>query len=122
MDATPRFSQVKSAAEALYFELWRSRRKTTTTGTATGCHATKSATWTTSGSAPIHGKATRYQVPVNVIRNGKKLSKEDTERYRSEKLCFRVVKALIEIGGSRMLPRMSIAAVIYQWRLNITVR
>jgi uncharacterized alpha/beta hydrolase family protein len=29
------FSQVKSAAEALDFELWRSRRMTTTTGTTT---------------------------------------------------------------------------------------
>jgi hypothetical protein len=34
------FSQVKSAAEALDFELWRSRRKTNTTGTTTGWHAT----------------------------------------------------------------------------------
>jgi hypothetical protein len=30
------FFQVKSAAEALDFELWWSRRKTTTTGSATG--------------------------------------------------------------------------------------
>jgi hypothetical protein len=84
------FSQVKSAAEALDFELWRSRRKTktTTTGTATGWHATKSATGTASVSAPILGKAPRYPVPVNTISNGKKLSKEDTERYRSEILCF----------------------------------
>ena len=82
------FSQVKSAAEALDFELWRSRRKTTTTGTATGWHATKSATGTSSGSAPTHGKTGRYPVPVNTIRNANKLSKEDTERYRSERLCF----------------------------------
>jgi Retrotransposon gag protein len=40
------FYKVKSAAEALDFELWRSRRKTTTTGTTTGLLATKSATWT----------------------------------------------------------------------------
>jgi Retrotransposon gag protein/Zinc knuckle len=82
------FSQVKSAAEALDFELWRSRRKTTTTGAATGWHATKSATGTSSGSAPTHGKTGRYPVPVNTMRNANKLSKEDTERYRSEKLCF----------------------------------
>jgi hypothetical protein len=82
------FSQVKSAAEALDFELWRSRRKTTITGTTTGWHDTKSATGTASGSAPIHGKATRYPVPVNAIRNGNKMSKEDTERCRSEKLCI----------------------------------
>jgi hypothetical protein len=82
------FYQVKSAAEALDFELWRSRRKTATTGTTTGWHAAKSATGTASGSAPTHGNALRYPVPVNALRNGNKLSKEDTERYRSEKLCF----------------------------------
>jgi Retrotransposon gag protein/Zinc knuckle len=87
------FSQVKSAAEALDFELWRSRRKTTTTGTTTGWHATKSATGTASGSAPVHGKAPRYPIPVNALRNGNKLSKEDTERYRSEKLCFNCGKS-----------------------------
>jgi hypothetical protein len=87
------FSQVKSAAEALDFELWRSRRKKTTTGTTTGWHATRSATGTASGSAPIHGKAPRYLVPVNVLRNGKKLSKEDTEKYRYEKLCLRCGKS-----------------------------
>jgi hypothetical protein len=74
------FSQVQRAAEDLDFELWRSRRKTTTTGTTTGWHATKSATGTASGSPPIHGKAPRYPVPLNALRNGKKLSKEDTER------------------------------------------
>jgi Zinc knuckle len=87
------FSQVKSAAEALDFELWRSRRKTTTTGTTTGWHATRSATGTASGCAPIHGKAPRYPVPVNALRNDKTISKEDTERYRSEKLCFRCGKS-----------------------------
>jgi hypothetical protein len=59
------FFKVKSAAAALDFELWRSCRKTITTGTTTGCHATKSATGTAIGSAPIHGKASRYPVPVN---------------------------------------------------------
>jgi hypothetical protein len=87
------YSQVKSAAEALDSELWRSRRKTTTTGTTTGWHAAKSATGTAGGSAPIHGKASRYPVPVNALRNGNKLSKEDTKRYRSEKLCFNCVKS-----------------------------
>jgi Zinc knuckle len=81
-------SQVKSASEALDFELWRSRRKTTTTGAATGWHATKSATGTASGSATTHGKAARYPVSVKTMRNAEKLSKEDTEVYRSEKLCF----------------------------------
>jgi hypothetical protein len=73
------FSQVKSAAKALEYELWRSRRKATTIGTTTGWHAMKSATGTYSGSAPIHGKAPRYPVPVNALRNGNKLSKEDTD-------------------------------------------
>jgi hypothetical protein len=82
------FYQVKSAAEAIDFELWRSRRKTTTTGMTTGCHATRFATGTAGGSAPIHGKAPRNPVPVNASRNGNELSKEDTERYRSEKMCF----------------------------------
>jgi hypothetical protein len=82
------FYKVKSAAEALDFELWRSRRKTTTTGTTTGWHATRSATGTASGSARIHGKAPHYSIPVNVIRNDNKFSKKDTERYRSKKLCF----------------------------------
>jgi hypothetical protein len=59
------FYKVKSAAEALDFELWRSRRKTPTTGTASGWHATKYATGTASESAPIHGKETRYPTPVN---------------------------------------------------------
>jgi Zinc knuckle len=87
------FSQVKSAAKALDFELWRSRRKITTTRTTTGWHATKSLTGTASGSAPFHGKASRYPVPVNALRNGNKLSKEDTERYRPEKLCFNCGKS-----------------------------
>jgi hypothetical protein len=87
------FSQVKSAAEALNFELWRARRKTTTTGTTKGRPAAKSATGTAGGSAPIHGKASRYPIPVNALRNGNKLSKEDTERYRSEKLCFNCGKS-----------------------------
>jgi hypothetical protein len=82
------FSQVKSAAMALDFELWRSRRKITTTRKTTGWHATKSVTGTASISAPIHGKAPHYPVPVNALRNGYKLSKEDTERYLSEKLCY----------------------------------
>jgi hypothetical protein len=87
------FSQIKSAVEASDFELWRSRRKKTTTGTTTGWHATKSSTETTSGSALISGKAPRYPVPVNALRNGNKLSKEDTESYRSEKLCFNCGKS-----------------------------
>jgi uncharacterized protein YkvS len=78
------FSQGNSAAEALDFELWRSRRKTTTTGTTTGWHATKSATGTAGGSAPIHGKASRNPVPFNALRNGNKLSKEDTESDGSD--------------------------------------
>jgi hypothetical protein len=82
------FSQVESAAEALDFELWCSRWKTTTTGTATGWHATNPDTGTASGSALIQGKAPRHPVPLNTLRNDKKLSKEETERYRSEKLCF----------------------------------
>jgi hypothetical protein len=72
------FSQVKSAGAALDFELWRSRRKTTITGTVTGRHASKSATGTANGSAPIHGKATGYPFPLNAIWNGHKLSNEDT--------------------------------------------
>jgi hypothetical protein len=87
------FSQVKSAAEALDFELWRSRRKTTSTGTITGWHAAKYATGATGGSAPIHGKTPRYPIPVNALRNGNKFSKEGTERYRSEKLCFNCGKS-----------------------------
>jgi Zinc knuckle len=87
------FSQVKSAPGALDFELWRSRRKTTTTGAAIWWHASKSATGTSSGGAPTHDKTGRYTVPVNTMRNSNKLSKEDTERYRSEKLCFRCGKS-----------------------------
>jgi hypothetical protein len=58
------FSQVKSAAEALDFELWRSRRNTGTMGITTGWHDMRSATGNASGSAPIHGKAPNYPVPV----------------------------------------------------------
>jgi hypothetical protein len=94
------FSQVNLAAEALEFELLRSRRKTNTIGTTIGWHAAKSATGTTSGSAPSHGKAPRYPVPVNALRSGKELSKEDTERYRSENMCFKLWK--IRAHGSRL--------------------
>jgi hypothetical protein len=69
------FSQVKSAAEALDFELWRSRRKTATNIAATGWHATNSANGTASRSAPTHGKAARYPVTVNNMNNTKNLSK-----------------------------------------------
>jgi Retrotransposon gag protein/Zinc knuckle len=82
------FAQVKSAAEALDFELWRSRRKTNPAGSSTTWHATKPTTGASSSSAANHHKTGRYPVPLNTMRNANKLSKEDTERYRSEKLCF----------------------------------
>jgi hypothetical protein len=87
------FSHDKSAAEALDFQLWRSLRKSTTTGATTRWNATKSATGTASSRALIHGKTSRYPVPENALENGKKLSKEDTEKYRSEKLCFSCEKS-----------------------------
>jgi Retrotransposon gag protein len=82
------FSQVKSAAEALDFELWRSRRKAAPTGTTTGWHATKSSSGASSSNATNHGKTGRFPLTVNAMRNSHKLSKEDTARYLSEKLCF----------------------------------
>jgi Retrotransposon gag protein len=72
------FSQVKSAAEALDFELWRSRRKTNPAGSSTTWLATKPTTGAPSSGAANHHKAGRYPVPVNTMRNANKLSKEDT--------------------------------------------
>jgi hypothetical protein len=82
------FDQVKSAAEALEFELWRSRRKTSPAGSSTTWQATKPTTRASSSGAANHHKTGRYPVPVNAMRNSHKLSKEDTARYLSEKLCF----------------------------------
>jgi hypothetical protein len=82
------FSQVKSAAEALDFELWRSRRKTNTAGSSTTWQATKPTTGASASGAANHHKTVRYPVPVNAMRNLHKLSKEDTARYLSEFFCF----------------------------------
>jgi Retrotransposon gag protein/Zinc knuckle len=82
------FAQAKSAAEALEFELWRSRRKANTPGSSTTWQATKPTTGASSSGVAIHHKTGRYPVPVNATRSSHKLSKEDTARYLSEKLCF----------------------------------
>jgi hypothetical protein len=52
-------AQVKSAAEALGFELWRSRRKTNTAGSSTTWQATKPATGASSSGAANHHKTGR---------------------------------------------------------------
>jgi hypothetical protein len=82
------FGQVKSAAEALYFELWRSRRTTNTDGSSTTWQTTKPTTRSSSSGATNHHKTGRYPLPVNAMRNSQKLSKEDKASYLSEKLCF----------------------------------
>jgi Retrotransposon gag protein/Zinc knuckle len=82
------FAQVKSAAEALDIELWRSRRKTNPAGSSTSWKATKPTTGAPNSGFANHKKMGRYPVPVNAMRNSQKLSKEDTARYLSEKLCF----------------------------------
>jgi hypothetical protein len=82
------FAQVKSAAEALDFELWRSRRKTNPAGLSTTWQATNPTTGASSSGAANHHKTERYPVQVNAMRNSHKLSKEDTARYLSEKSCF----------------------------------
>jgi hypothetical protein len=82
------FAQVKSAAEALDFELWRSRRKTNPAGSSTTWQATKPTTGASSNGAAKHYKTGRYPVPVNAMRNSHNLSKEDTSRHLTEKLCF----------------------------------
>jgi hypothetical protein len=87
MDATQSF-QVKREAEALDFELWRSRRKTYTAASSTTLQATKPTTESSSSGAATHHKTWRYLVLVNAMRNSHKLSKEDTARYLSDKLCF----------------------------------
>jgi hypothetical protein len=45
-------------------------------------------TGASSSGAANHHNTGRYPVPVNAMRNSHKLSKEDTVRYLSEKLCF----------------------------------
>jgi Zinc knuckle len=82
------FSHVKTAAEALDFELWRSRRKTNPAGSSTTWQATKPTTGASSSGPANHHKTGGYPVPVNTILNPHKLSKEDTARYLFEKLCF----------------------------------
>jgi hypothetical protein len=85
------FAQGKSAAEALDFELWRSRRKTNPAGSSTTWRATKPTTGASSSGAANHYKTGRYPVPVNAMRNSHKLSKEDTARYLSENYILVVV-------------------------------
>jgi hypothetical protein len=68
------FSQVKSAAEALEFELWRSRRKTNPVGSSATWQATNPTTGASSSGAANHHKTGRYPVPVNAMRNSHKLS------------------------------------------------
>jgi hypothetical protein len=57
------FSQVKSAAEALDFKLWRSRRKTNTAGSSTNWQVTKPTTGASISGAPtiIRQGAIRYR-------------------------------------------------------------
>jgi Zinc knuckle len=82
------FYKVKSATEALNLELWTSLRKTSTPRLSTNWQATKPTTGASSIGAANHHKTGRYPVPINAIRSSQKLSKEDTARYLSEKLCF----------------------------------
>jgi hypothetical protein len=82
------FAQVKSAAEALDFDLWRSRRKTNPAGSSTTWQASNPTTGASSSGAANQHKTGRYPVPVKAVRNSHKLSKEDTARYLSEKLYF----------------------------------
>jgi Retrotransposon gag protein len=82
------FAQVKSAAEALEYELWRSRRNTNLPGSSTTWKATNPTTGASNSGAANHHKTGRYQVPVNAMRDSHKLSKEDTARYLFEKLCY----------------------------------
>jgi hypothetical protein len=81
-------AKVKLAAEALDFELWRSRRKTNTAGSSTTWQATKPTAGSSSSGAAIHHKTGRYPIPLNAIRNSHKLYKEDTVRNLPEKVCF----------------------------------
>jgi hypothetical protein len=74
------FAQVKSVPKVLYFELWRSRRKTNTAGSSTNWQATKPTTGASSSGAASNHKTGRYTVPLNAMRNSHKLSKEDTAR------------------------------------------
>jgi hypothetical protein len=85
------FAHVNRAAEALDFELWRSRRKTNTAGSSTIWQATKSTTGASSRGAANHHKTGRYPVPVNAMRKSHKLSKEDTARYLRENYVLVVV-------------------------------
>jgi hypothetical protein len=88
MDATLYLLRVKSAAEALDFELCRSLPKTNTSGSSTTWQATKSTTGSSSSGAANHHTTGRYPVPVNAMQNSPKLSKEYIARYLFEKLCF----------------------------------
>jgi hypothetical protein len=81
-------SQVKNAAEALEFELWRSRQKTNTDVSSTTWQAAKPTTGASSSDAANHHKKRRYPIQLNAMRNSHMLSREDTARYLSEKLCF----------------------------------
>jgi Zinc knuckle len=82
------FSQVKRAAEALEFELWRSHRNTNTAGSSNTWQATKPTTGASSSGASNHHKTGRYPVPVNAMRSSHKLSEEDSARYLPERLCY----------------------------------
>jgi hypothetical protein len=82
------FAQMKIAAEALDFELWRSRRKTNSAGSSTTWQATNPTPGAPSTGADSHHKTGRYPVPINAMKNSHKLSKEDKARYLSKTLCF----------------------------------
>jgi hypothetical protein len=70
------FAQVKIAAEAIDFELWRSRRKTSTAGSSTTWQATKP---TTGASSSSNHKTGRYPVPVNTMKNSREDKREAPE-------------------------------------------
>ena len=91
------FNQMKSAAEALDFELWRNRRRANTERTPTQGNASRGQSGTQGGASSsgtnYQNHPRRFPPKVNSLQKSYSLSKEETSRRLEKNLCFRCGKS-----------------------------
>lgn len=91
------FNQMKSAAEALDFELWRNKRRATTERTPTQGNASRGQGWTQGGGSSSgtnnQNHPRRFPPKVNSLQKSYNLSKEETAKRLEKNLCFRCGKS-----------------------------
>jgi hypothetical protein len=90
------FNQMKSAAEALDYELWRNRSRATTERTHARGNASKGPSGNHGGASSSgtnnHNNPRRFPSKVNSLQKSYSLSKEETAKRLEKNLCFRCGK------------------------------